>query len=47
MKLLKVPSIDKLLELLLEGSIVDSAMTHSVMKCTVIARFGALQVKWE
>ena len=37
-ELLKVPSIDKVLELLLEESTVDGLMTHPIMECTVVAR---------
>jgi len=44
-ELLKVSPVDRLLELLPDGLIADSAMSHIVMECTVIARFGALRIR--
>jgi len=39
--------INKLVELLPEEPTVDSAMSHPVIKCTVIAHSGALRVRRE
>jgi len=41
---LQVPSIDKFLELLSEEPTVDCAMTHPVMKSTIVASFGAFRL---
>ena len=46
-ELLEVSLIDMLLELFLEELTVNCVMTHSVMECTVVARFRAFWIRQE